>query len=87
VIASLSLGSCQFNPKKLTPHFIDIPNNRCTQYEIKGSNDNLVFSPVENKSLSACDGMVALPLEQVLEMRREWEAEHSKPKKQVLVNQ
>lgn len=70
--ASLNAG-CAYNPKHLTPEFIDVQKGVCREYHVTQSKPEIIFAFTKEKPLSECNGHVAFPVEQAQEMKRYYE--------------
>lgn len=72
--------SCAYNAKKLTPHFIDFNNWSCRKYKVVDDDPKVVFEYVEELHMSECDGFIALPLDQALDIKNYYEEYKRKEK-------
>lgn len=74
-LTALSLNSCAtFNVKQLTPSFVDTVNNQCREYKVVQDKPKVEFGkdPII-WPLAHCNGYIALPTDQVTDMRRHYE--------------
>lgn len=78
ICLTASLTSCAFNPKKLTPHFIDTDRMTCRKYVVAETNPEIVFKFDSEHPIQDCNGFLSLPLDQALEIKRAYEKSHLK---------
>lgn len=77
-------SSCDYNPKKLDIYFMDFDINTCAKYKITETKPEIKFTQIgeDSKITKDClkDGSVlmGIPLDQALELKRYYEAEHKK---------
>lgn len=74
------MTSCAYNAKKLTPHFIDVPNHVCRKYKVVDDDPKVVFAFEEELPIEECDTFVALPLDQALDVKNYYEEYKRKEK-------
>ena len=72
-LTAVSLNACAYNPKHLTPEFIDTVKGVCREYHVTQSKPEIIFALTKEKPLSECNGHVAFPVEQAQEMKRYYE--------------
>jgi hypothetical protein len=65
--------SCAFDPKSLTPNFVDTQHQTCREYKVTETSPKIVFVFDKEYPISHCDGFFALPVAQALEVKRAYE--------------
>jgi len=78
IFISLLLASCAYNPKNLTPHFVDPDLNITRQYHVTETNPEIVFAYTQDNNISDAvkknGGLLCLPVPQALEVKRAYES-------------
>ncbi len=77
-LMALSLSSCAYNPKKLTPTFIDTVHGTCREYKVSQTTPTVEFVFNQEFPISHCNGYLSLPLDQALEIKRAYEESKKK---------
>lgn len=72
-LTAISLSSCAYNPKKLTPTFIDTDRGTCREYHVTQTKPTVEFAFTAEFPIAHCNGYLSLPLEQALEIKRYYE--------------
>lgn len=84
MVVSLSLFSCAYNPKKLTPRFIDADRMTTREYKVIETKPKIIFQYVQEHPLREdvlnSGGLLCLPVPQALEIKRKWEQHNRKNK-------
>lgn len=71
--ALVSLSSCAYNIKKVTPHFIDTVNGVCRKYVVESVDPKVVFKYDSTLPIEQCNGFIAVPVDQAQDMKRHYE--------------
>lgn len=78
IAISSFIFSCSYNPKKLTPSFIDTDRNTFREYYVKEVSPKIIFEFQGEYPLSTYPkskgGLISVPIDQGLEMKRKYES-------------
>lgn len=76
--AVTNIISCAYNPKKLTPHFIDPDRMTTREYHVTQTQPEIVFEYSKENELKKAvidnGGLLCLPVPQALEIKRKYES-------------
>jgi len=68
-----SLSSCAYDPKKITPYFIDTKEQTCRKYVVTETEPEIVFKFDSELPIASCNGFISLPVDQAQDIKRHYE--------------
>jgi len=73
ILILVFLSGCAYNVKKITPEFIDIDRMSCRVYKVTEDRPKIIFAFDKEVPIRECNGHMAFPEEQVLDMKNYYE--------------